>query len=105
RRPSRFTISRLAKERLGLSASSRTVRLLRAGRPHTAWTVDHLDAAHARRAAARSGPRDAPEPGLRIAPKFRAHVCGRLMSPASLFAAAEQLVDHNSCSGRRGTSR
>ena len=64
RRPSPFTISRLAKERLGLSASSRTVRLLRAGHPHTAWTVDHLDAAHARRAAARSGPpATRPSPG------------------------------------------
>ncbi len=44
---------------------------LRAGVPHTAWTVDDLDAAHARavEAGGRSvwTPRDTPEPGLRIA--------------------------------------
>jgi catechol 2,3-dioxygenase-like lactoylglutathione lyase family enzyme len=44
---------------------------LRAGVGHTAWTVDDLDAAHARavEAGGRSvwTPRDTPEPGLRIA--------------------------------------
>lgn len=44
---------------------------LRAGVGHTAWTVDHLDAAHARavQAGGRSvwTPRDTPEPGLRVA--------------------------------------
>jgi lactoylglutathione lyase len=44
---------------------------LRAGVLHTTWTVDDLDAAHAR--AVETGgrsvwtPRDTPEPGLRIA--------------------------------------
>lgn len=44
---------------------------LRAGVPHTAWTVDDLDAAHARavEAGGRSvwSPRDTPDAGLRIA--------------------------------------
>jgi len=47
------------------------IEALRAGVPHTAWTVDDLDAAHARavEAGGRSvwTPRDTPEPGLRIA--------------------------------------
>jgi len=47
------------------------IAALRAGVPHTAWTVDDLDAAHARavEAGGRSvwAPRDTPEPGLRIA--------------------------------------
>src|SRR4051794_17735963 len=47
------------------------VSALRAGVGHTAWTVDDLDAAHARavEAGGRSvwTPRDTPEPGLRIA--------------------------------------
>ncbi len=47
------------------------IAALRAGVPHTAWTVDDLDAAHARavEAGGRSvwTPRDTPEPGLRIA--------------------------------------
>jgi predicted enzyme related to lactoylglutathione lyase len=44
---------------------------LRAGVPHTAWTVDDLDAAYARAVEAGGRavwtPRDTPEPGLRIA--------------------------------------
>jgi catechol 2,3-dioxygenase-like lactoylglutathione lyase family enzyme len=47
------------------------IAALRAGFPHTAWTVDDLDAAHARalEAGGRSvwTPRDTHEPGLRIA--------------------------------------
>jgi catechol 2,3-dioxygenase-like lactoylglutathione lyase family enzyme len=47
------------------------IAALRAGVPHTAWTVDDLDAAHtsAVKAGGRSvwTPRDTPEPGLRIA--------------------------------------
>jgi lactoylglutathione lyase len=47
------------------------IAALRAGVPHTAWTVDDLDAAHARsvEAGGRSvwTPRDTPEPDLRIA--------------------------------------
>ena len=53
------------------SAWDGPIAALRAGVPHTAWTVDDLDAAHARavEAGGRSvwTPRDAPEPGLRIA--------------------------------------
>ena len=45
------------------------IAALRAGVPHTAWTVDDLDAAHARavEAGGRSvwAPRDTPQPGLR----------------------------------------
>ena len=47
------------------------IAALRAGVPHTAWTVDDLDAVHARavEAGGRSvwPPRVTPEPGLRIA--------------------------------------
>ena len=47
------------------------IAALRAGVPHTAWTVDDLDDAYARavEAGGRSvwTPRDTPEPGLRIA--------------------------------------
>jgi catechol 2,3-dioxygenase-like lactoylglutathione lyase family enzyme len=47
------------------------IEALRAGVPHTAWTVDDLDAAHTRavEAGGRSvwTPRDTPEPGVRIA--------------------------------------
>ena len=47
------------------------IAALRAGVPHTAWTVGDLDDAHARavKAGGRSvwTPRDTPEPGLRIA--------------------------------------
>jgi lactoylglutathione lyase len=47
------------------------IAALRAGVAHTAWTVDGLDAAHARavEAGGRSvwTPRDTPAPGLRIA--------------------------------------
>ena len=47
------------------------IAALRAGIPHTAWTVDDLDAAHARavEAGGRSvwTPRGTPAPGLRIA--------------------------------------
>jgi lactoylglutathione lyase len=53
------------------SAWDDPIAALRAGVPHTAWTVDDLDAAHARavEAGGRSvwTPRDTPEPGLRIA--------------------------------------
>jgi hypothetical protein len=53
------------------SAWDGPIPALRAGVPHTAWTVDDLDAAHARavEAGGRSvwTPRDTPEPGLRIA--------------------------------------
>jgi catechol 2,3-dioxygenase-like lactoylglutathione lyase family enzyme len=53
------------------SAWEDPIAALRAGVPHTAWTVDDLDAAHARavEAGGRSvwTPRDTPEPGLRIA--------------------------------------
>jgi catechol 2,3-dioxygenase-like lactoylglutathione lyase family enzyme len=53
------------------SAWDDPIAALRAGVPHTAWTVDDLDAAHAR-AVEEGGrsvwtPRDTPEPGLRIA--------------------------------------
>ena len=47
------------------------IAALQAGVPHTAWTVDDLDAAHVRavEAGGRSvwAPRDTSEPGLRIA--------------------------------------
>jgi lactoylglutathione lyase len=47
------------------------IAALRDGVPHTAWTVDDLDAAHARAVGAGGRsvwtPRDTPEPGLRIA--------------------------------------
>jgi lactoylglutathione lyase len=53
------------------SAWGGPIPALRAGVPHTAWTVDDLDAAHARavEAGGRSvwTPRDTPEPGLKIA--------------------------------------
>ena len=53
------------------SAWDDPISALRAGVGHTAWTVDDLDAAHARavEAGGRSvwTPRDTPEPGLRIA--------------------------------------
>jgi lactoylglutathione lyase len=53
------------------SAWDDPIAALRAGVPHTAWTVEDLDAAHARavEAGGRSvwTPRDTPEPGLRIA--------------------------------------
>jgi lactoylglutathione lyase len=53
------------------SAWDDPIAALRAGIPHTAWTVDDLDAAHARavEAGGRSvwTPRETPEPGLRIA--------------------------------------
>jgi lactoylglutathione lyase len=53
------------------SAWDGPIAALRAGVPHIAWTVDDLDAAHARavEAGGRSvwTPRDTPEPGLRIA--------------------------------------
>jgi catechol 2,3-dioxygenase-like lactoylglutathione lyase family enzyme len=54
-----------------LSAWDDPIAALRAGVPHTAWTVEDLDAVHARavEAGGRSvwAPRDTPEPGLRIA--------------------------------------
>lgn len=53
------------------SAWDDPIAALRAGVPHTAWTVNDLHAAHARavEAGGRSvwTPRDTPEPGLRIA--------------------------------------
>jgi lactoylglutathione lyase len=53
------------------SAWDDPILALRAGVGHTPWTVDDLDAAHARavEAGGRSvwTPRDTPEPGLRIA--------------------------------------
>jgi catechol 2,3-dioxygenase-like lactoylglutathione lyase family enzyme len=53
------------------SAWDDPIAALRAGVPHTAWTVADLDAAHARavEAGGRSAwtPRDTLEPGLRIA--------------------------------------
>ena len=53
------------------SAWDDPIAALRAGVPHTAWTVDDLDAAHGRavEAGGRSvwTPRGMPEPGLRIA--------------------------------------
>ena len=53
------------------SAWDDPIAALRSGVPHTAWTVDDLDAAHARAVAAGGRsvwtPRDTPEPGLRIA--------------------------------------
>jgi catechol 2,3-dioxygenase-like lactoylglutathione lyase family enzyme len=53
------------------SAWDDPIAALRAGVPHTAWTVDDLDAAHARavEAGGRSlwTPRGTPDPGLRIA--------------------------------------
>ena len=54
-----------------LSAWDDPIAALRVGVLHTAWSVDDLDAAHARalEAGGRSvwKPRDTPEPGLRIA--------------------------------------
>lgn len=52
------------------SAWDDPIQALRAGVPHTAWTVDDLDGAY-RRALEAGGrsvwtPRDTPEPGLRI---------------------------------------
>ena len=56
---------------LGEATWDGPIAALRAGVPHTAWTVDDLDAAHARavEAGGRSvwTPRYTPEPGLRIA--------------------------------------
>jgi len=67
------------------SAWDGPIAALRAGVPHIAWTVDDLDAAHARavEAGGRSvwTPRDTPEPGLRIA--FVADPDGNLCFPAT----------------------
>jgi lactoylglutathione lyase len=53
------------------SAWDEPIAALSAGVSHTAWTVDDLDAAHARAVEARRplglDARDTPEPGLRIA--------------------------------------
>jgi len=65
------------------------IAALRAGVPHTAWTVDDLDATHARavEAGGRSlwTPRGTPEPGLRIA--FVADPDGNLVE---LLSSAEE---------------
>ena len=83
------------------SAWDDPIAALRAGVPHTAWTVDDLDAAHARAvdAGGRSvwRPRDTPEPGLRIA--FVADPDGNLVEllAARIVSVTEaRLEDHGS---------
>jgi catechol 2,3-dioxygenase-like lactoylglutathione lyase family enzyme len=75
------------------SAWDDPISALRAGVGHTAWTVDDLDAAHARavEAGGRSvwTPRDTPEPGLRLA--FVADPDGNLVELLSSDQIDEEL--------------
>ena len=72
------------------SAWDEPIAALRAGVPHTAWTVADLDDAHARAVEAGGHsvwtPRDTPEPGLKIA--FVADPDGNLVELLSRHGAS-----------------